>query len=712
MPMIPHDAPSQRTDVMVVDDDAAARLFMRAALEQGGFGVLEAANGVEAVEMFRQHRPSAVLMDVMMPEMDGFTACAELRKLPEGLYTPILMVTGCDDVESIKRAFTVQATDFVTKPINWLILSHRVRYMLRAREVLEQLRRSRAHLAKAQRVARLGHWEWERKTDLLYCSDEMYDILGVRPESLAALQQIYLERTHPDDADLVARSVIDAMQQRRSYSVEHRLLMPDGVERTIRHQAEVAHDINGEVSEIMGTLQDVSEHKRIEEQIRRLAYYDALTNLPNRISFKERMHDLLVRAARSGQLAAVMFIDLDRFKTINDTLGHTVGDSLLQEVAQRIRACVRGGDAIARSGDGAVARLGGDEFVIALHDISQPEDAARVARRMLASLTEPCHIGGHEIFASASIGVSVYPHDGTDLETLLKNADVAMYQAKYQGGNTFQFYTASMNASAHKRLNMENALRRALEREEFVLHYQPQVDMNGAVVGIEALLRWRHPELGLVSPVEFIPIAEETGLIIPIGAWVLREACRQGRRWHSAGFTGLRMTVNLSSRQFRQRDLLPMVREILQGTVFPAEFLELEITEGAIMQNTTDTLANLRGLHEMGVRLAIDDFGTGYSSLSYLKRFPIDTLKIDRSFVSDLPGDANNAGITGAIIAIAHHLKLTVVAEGVENEAQLAFLHMHACDGVQGFLFSKPLPPDEIPQFIGNSLSRTCRLTF
>ncbi len=709
--MLPHDPSNQSVDVLVVDDDVAARMLMRAALEQGGFNVLEAANGVEAVEMFRQHRPSAVLMDVMMPEMDGFTACAELRKLPEGLFTPILMVTGCDDVESIKRAFIVQATDFVTKPINWLILGHRVRYMLRAREALEQLRRSRAHLAKAQRVARLGHWEWERKTGLLHCSEEMHDILGVRPESLAAMQKIYLEQTHPDDVDLVARSVIDALQQGRSYSIEHRLVMPDGVERAIRHQAEVARDVNGEVSEIMGTLQDVSEHKRIEEQIRRLAYYDALTNLPNRISFKERMQDLLARAARGGQLAAVMFIDLDRFKTINDTLGHTVGDSLLQEIAQRIRTCVRGGDAIARSADGAVARLGGDEFVVALHDISQPEDAARVARRMLAALAEPCHIEGHEIFASASIGVSVYPHDGEDLETLLKNADVAMYQAKYQGGNTFQFYTASMNVSALKRLNMENALRRALEREEFVLHFQPQVDMSGTVVGVEALLRWRHPELGLVSPLEFIPIAEETGLIIPIGAWVLREACRQGRRWHSAGFAALRMSVNISSRQFRQRDLLPMVREILQETAFTATFLELEITEGTIMQNTADTLANLQGLHEMGVRLAIDDFGTGYSSLSYLKRFPIDTLKIDRSFVSDLPDDANNAGITCAIIAIAHHLKLTVVAEGVENEAQLAFLNKHVCDGVQGFLFSKPLPADEIDRFMRSSLLCTRRLT-
>ena len=445
---------------------------------------------------------------------------------------------------------------------------------------------------------------------------------------------------------------------------------------------------------LVRSMQYSIERKRYQEELEHQANYDALTGLPNRNLLHDRLRQA-VFAQREVHPVAVVFIDLDHFKFINDSLGHSLGDQLLATVAERLHSIVRDGD--------TVARLGGDEFVLILNDQTKGDVIFRVMHRILNRVSEPMTIGDQELCITCSAGVSVYPQDGPDVESLLKNADVAMYRAKERGRNNFQFYTSEMNARANERLALEHNLRRAMERNELLLHYQPKIDVaSGRIVGAEALVRWNHPEWGLVQPDRFIPIAEETGLIVPIGEWVLRTACKQNRAWHDAGLPRGAMSVNLSARQFRQETLVKTVGQILSATGMAAEYLEMELTESMVMHNAEAAILSLRGLKSLGVRVSVDDFGAGYSSLSYLRRLPIDTLKIDQSFVHDIADSAAGDGgiLAQAIISLGHSLNLKVVAEGVENETQLMFLRRNRCDEVQGFLFSKPLPPVEYARML------------
>jgi diguanylate cyclase (GGDEF)-like protein len=442
------------------------------------------------------------------------------------------------------------------------------------------------------------------------------------------------------------------------------------------------------------------ERRRAEATFQRQASHDVLTDLPNRTLFKDRLTLALAHANRYRNMLAVVFVDLDRFKNIIDTLGPAVGDRLLQGVAERLGSCLEEGDTL--------ARLGGDEFVILLPRLQRADKAVKVAQSVLEVLKPVFMFNGHELHITTSIGISLYPYDGTDVDTLLKNADTALYRAKEQGRNNYQLYTPAMNARAFERLAMENSLRKALERGQFLLHYQPQVDVQtGRIVGMEALVRWQHPDLGLVFPAEFIPLAEETGLIVPLGEWVLHAACAQTKIWHKAGFPQLFVSVNLSARQFQHQALADTVARVLRETELDPHTLELEITESIAMQNADFTNVILRHLKDMGVGIAMDDFGTGYSSLSYLRKFPIDTLKIDQSFVRDLSTDPNDAAIANAIIVLAHSLKLKVVAEGVETVEQEAFLKAHHCDKLQGYLFNRPLTAIQFEQllFQGNGTS-------
>jgi diguanylate cyclase (GGDEF)-like protein len=441
------------------------------------------------------------------------------------------------------------------------------------------------------------------------------------------------------------------------------------------------------------------DRERAEATVEHQAHYDLLTNLPNRNTFHDRLTVALAQAGRNRKMLAVLFVDLDRFKTIVDTLGHTIGDQLLRSVAERLGASLEAGDTL--------ARLGGDEFVILLPQINRADRAVRVAQRVLEAIKPPFLFDNHELHVTMSIGITLYPYDGEDADTLLKNADTALYRAKEQGRNNYQLYTPAMNARAFERLALENSLRKALERNEFSLYYQPQVHMlTGGIVGIEAVLRWQHPDLGIVYPSEFISIAEETGLIGPLGEWVIRTACAQNQNWQKMGLPPMTMAVNLSARQFQQQDLVQSVARILKETDLDPRWLEMEITEGIAMQNADYTNVLLRGLKDMGVRVALDDFGTGYSSLSYLKKFPIDTLKIDQSFVRDLIIDPNDAAIANAVIVLAHSLKLKVVAEGVETREQEAFLREHQCDTYQGFLFSNALPADSFEMLLRKHLQK------
>ena len=441
---------------------------------------------------------------------------------------------------------------------------------------------------------------------------------------------------------------------------------------------------------------DITERKAAEEQIRSLAYYDALTGLPNRILLQDRLAQALARASRHQDKVALLFLDLDRFKVINDSLGHSIGDLLLKEVAERLKRQTREQD--------TVSRLGGDEFVVVLSGEKQIADPAVTAERIRNAMTSEFLIQGHSLNVSCSLGISIFPDDGRDGEILIKHADAAMYCAKENGRNNFQFFTQNMNANIVQRLTLENSMRLALQRKEFFLMYQPQLDITtGEISGVEALIRWQHPKLGLVAPNEFIPIAENSGLIIPIGEWVLHTACDQARKWQEEGLPAVPVAVNVSAMQFRHQGFLEFFSRVLHGTGLPAQYVELELTESLILSNADVMLSRLKELKEMGVRLAIDDFGTGYSSFSYLRHFRVHKLKIDRSFVKDVCSDSDDAAITAAIISVAKSLNLRVIAEGVESEEQVAFLRAHHCDEIQGYYFSKPLLPNEFAQKVRNN---------
>ena len=447
------------------------------------------------------------------------------------------------------------------------------------------------------------------------------------------------------------------------------------------------------VVEVVGSAIDITDLKKAEEQVRYMAYYDGLTGLPNRALFKEQLNYLISHAHRKKTNIVIMFLDLDRFKFINDTLGHAAGDELLKETAIRLKKIVREDD--------MVVRMGGDEFVLLFPEVSREENISKLAQKVLNAFKDSFMINGHEIFISTSIGISLYPYDGEDLNQLIKNADTAMYRAKELGRDNYQFYTESMNARALERLEMENNLRRALEKEELYLAYQPRMDLKTKeVLGVEALIRWNHPSLGLVSPVDFIPIAEETGLILSIGEWVLLTACKQAKAWHDMGYHNLRISVNISAVQFQKQDLVEVIRKVLDVTKLKPHLLELEITENMIMKNTGRTVKMIQILKSMGVKISIDDFGTGFSSLSYIKEFNTDSLKIDKSFVKDIGKNTNGESIINAIISMAHSLEMIVVAEGVETEQQLEFLSSKNCNEVQGFLFSRPIRADEIVLFL------------
>ena len=516
-------------------------------------------------------------------------------------------------------------------------------------------------------------------------------------------------------SDLIGKKITDFVAPESMKSVENHILSgrDDRYEHLARRKDGSIFPVEAQAKSLpyegrmlrITAIRDITERKSAEERIRYLAYYDNLTGLPNRTFYKELVSRALLLAKRHHWIIAVLFIDLDDFKRINDTLGHDVGDELLRTVGDIIRSCTRKSDVIARSDEdeleNVVARLGGDEFVVLLNELAHAQDASLVARRILKELARPFTLAGREVFVSASIGVALSPMDGADAEELLKNADVAMYHAKSQGRNNYQFYAKSMNDTALQRLDLENDLRKALDRDEFLLHYQPTVDARTRTIhGAEALVRWRHPNKGMISPGEFIPLAEETGLIVQLGEWVLRTACAQNKAWQDAGIKPLRVAVNLSRRQFDQEGLPEVISKALRDSGLDPQYLELEITESTIMKNPEKAATTLHRLKGMGISLSIDDFGTGYSSLGNLRKFPLDTLKIDRSFVMHITTNSDDAAITTAIIAMAHSLKLGVIAEGVETEDQQSFLSELACDSVQGYLFSKPVSAEDFVKLV------------
>jgi diguanylate cyclase (GGDEF)-like protein len=690
--------------VLIVDDDRLARAMLHDTLAAQGFAIAEASSGVEALAAFERLRPSLVLLDLHMPSPDGFAVCQELRARHPADATPILVTTADGDPSALDRAYAAGATDFVTKPLLPALLAHRIRYLLRGAEALVALGQSQRSLARAQRIARLGSWDWNPYTSELRWSEEARRILGTEGDERPATWEGFWRSVHPADRDRVRSEMRESMRGAHSFRVNHRIVIADGSVRHVDLQGEVAADGPEAGAWISGTIQDVTEQAHVQARIQYLASYDNLTGLANRRLFRDQLERALASARTKEHMLGVLFMDLDRFKRVNDTLGHGAGDQLLQVVAERLRAHVRGSDLVGRIDVDelpAISRVGGDEFTVLLSKLDQPEDAGDVARRILRALPDPIDLGGHSVSVSASIGIAVFPVDGDDVETLVKHADAAMYAAKEQGRNNYQFFSRKINASALRRLSLESHLRDAIARNQLALYYQPRLDLRtGNVCAVEGLLRWTHPELGTVSPREFIPLAEESGLIVAIGDWVIRAACNQGRAWQDAGFEPIPISVNVSPRQFHDSDLRGLIGRHLRETGLLPRYLEVELTEHLLLQDDEDTALVLRDLRAMGVTISLDDFGTGYSSLSYLARFPLDTLKMDRCFVRDIDSDPAAAGVAKAVIGIGHSLGARVVAEGVDTFEQERFLREHGCDELQGFLLSGALPADEVVRFL------------
>lgn len=527
---------------------------------------------------------------------------------------------------------------------------------------------------------------------LRYLNGTGYRILGISPMgdiSQHCMQDLFRE----DIAQQIMDEILVAVEQHGVWNGETILQIAEGKELPVS-QIVLAHRNNRNDIEYLSTVaRDISERKRFEAELQHQVTHDRLTNLPNRFFLLDRFASALEYARRHSSYAAVLFLDMDHFKRINDNLGHAAGDSLLQQVAQRLQGCMRAND--------TVARHGGDEFSIVIGDLDDPENILAVLRKLHAAIERPVIIDSQEVYVTFSIGIALYPHDGGEIEDLLRHADIAMYQAKSAGPNQYRFYTPNMNVRGHELLALEADLRRALEQEEFVMHYQPQIELkSNRVTGVEGLIRWQHPTRGLVSPADFIPLLEKSGLIVPVGEWVMREACKAHRNWRELGFNDIRVSINVSAAQFSDVDLLSKVHCALRDGQMPYQALELEITENILMRDPFSAAEVLEAIHALGVRIAIDDFGTGYSSLAYLKRFPLDALKIDQTFVRDIMNDASDAAIVEASVSLAHKLDLEVVAEGVESEQQMEFLRAQGCDYVQGYYFGRPVPMLELTKLL------------
>ncbi|MSP67285.1 MAG: EAL domain-containing protein [Alphaproteobacteria bacterium] len=665
---------------LIADDDPTMRLLIRAALEDVGFLVEDVDDGSGVLARCADFRPDVVLLDVVMRELRGFETCVALRELPEGEHVPILMMTGLDDVQSINRAYDVGATDFIVKPINWGLLGHRVRYLLRTAHALARLRDHERRLAEAQRLARIGSWEWNRAAGTVQWSAEMYRILAIAPATEPSTS-IWQARVHPEDAASRAAAWETTVADEAALAVDYRVVMSGGEARHLAEQIEPWRDAGGQVVGLRGATQDITERKRVEARLHHLAHHDTLTDLPNRVLFHQQLKDAIARARREKQMVAVHCVNLDHFKEVNDSLGHPIGDRLLRAVASRLATTVRETDRL--------AHLGGDEFAVVQTAIDGADSVDVLARRLIAAIAKPFTIDQHQLTVGATVGIAAYPGDGAEAHVLLKHADLALNQVKIGGRGSHRFFEEAMNAALQKRRWLEQELRQALAQDQFELHYQPQCHLeSGERRGYEALIRWRHPTRGMVPPLDFIGIAEEIGLISAIGEWTLRQACRDAASWTQK----VQVSVNLSPLQFKECDIVQVVADALAEAGLESRWLELEVTEGLLLHGTEQVLDTFRRLKALGVTIAMDDFGTGYSSLAYLCRFPFDKIKIDKSFVQSLGEDANIATIVGATIALGRALGMTVTAEGVETEAQADFLRAQGCHQVQGYLYGRPAP--------------------
>jgi diguanylate cyclase (GGDEF)-like protein/PAS domain S-box-containing protein len=683
--------------VLVVDDNENNREILARRLARKGYAVSMADSGRNLLDRVRDERVDLVLLDIEMPDVTGLEALVAIRQVYSAVRLPVIMVTARTQSEDIVKALELGANDYVTKPVDFPVALARVRTHLSHLRAEEALRASEERYALAARGANDGLWDWNLRDNAIYFSSRWKSMLGYHDTEIGDSPQEWLDRVHEADRGSVSRRIAEHLEGLTPHlEVEARMLHKDGVFRWMLTRGLMVRGDTGTPVRMAGSQTDITEGK----------VADPMTGLPNRLLFIDRLSRLIAHGRRHPDtLFAVLFLDLDGFKLVNDSLGHAVGDKLLIGVANRLESSLRRTDTVTRLDESfTIARLGGDEFAIILNDLTDPEDASRVADRLLAELSNPFRIDDQELFSSMSIGIALSTLGYEQPEEYLRDADTAMYRAKALGKSRFVVFDAHMRDLITHRLEIENDLRRAIERNEFCNYYQPIISLEcGTIVGFEALLRWEHPTRGLLEPIEFIPVAEENGMIRELGWWALERACRQiavWRRLHPR-FAELTMSVNLSVKQFVDPSLGPKLEALLRECELPAGTLKLELTESSIMNDSTAAVGLLSQFKSMGVRLAIDDFGTGYSSLSYLHRFPLDTLKIDRSFTDAIGvGEKDESMIARTIMPLAQHLGLDVVAEGVETIEQATLLKEMHCKYAQGFLFSKPVEAADIEKML------------
>lgn len=691
--------------ILIVDDEVQNRKLLEALLRAEGYLTLSVASGEEALASVAQHAPDLILLDIMMPGMDGYQVASALKSNPPTSNIPIIMVTAQVDRSARLSGLKAGAEEFLTKPVDRAELWLRVRNLLRLKEFSDFLQNHSVILERQvqERTADLQRFRTAMDSTgdaimlvsrpamrFIEVNETASAMLGYTREELLAMGPMDLGSATSESLEQVYDALIAGEDSKDL--IETQLLRKDGslIQVEVLRKAQC---FGGEWI-IVGVVRDITERKEAEKRLHHLAHYDTLTGLPNRMLFYETLKKAVAQAEASDSAwkIAVLFIDLDHFKNVNDTLGHVIGDELLTQVGSRLLECVRIRD--------TVGRLGGDEFALILMHQDQ-QGGALVAKKIREVLRAPFDLNGYEACVTASIGVTVFPDDASNPEALIKYADTAMYRAKQAGRDTYRFFTAQMNIEVLARLHLEAALRKAVDNGEFVLHYQPKIALDsGRIAGLEALLRWERPGYGLVMPQDFIPVLEETGLIVRVGSWIIAAACKQIGLWARSSIGPVQVSVNASGRQFIEGDLDgDIVKGLGENDIGP-ELLEVELTESSLMINTERTMGTLHNLKRRGVHISIDDFGTGYSSLAYLRRFPINKLKIDIAFIRDLTTNPDDAAIALAIISMAHSLKLDVIAEGVENAAQLAYLRSYHCDQIQGFYFSPPLAVPELEKML------------
>ena len=701
---IAQHAELSHTFTLLVVDDIPANIHELLDALKDDYRILVARSGVRAIELIEGPTPpDLVLLDILMPEMDGYEVCRRIKATPAGNRIPIIFVTVVDAAQEKVKGFSIGAADYITKPFDIDEVRARVRTHLelsRLRNVLEDLVAQRtALLEQSEEKYRIladysPNWEYWSAPDggFLYMSPACQNVSGYAPADFLADPGLMEKMIHPDDRN-VWQAHCPNLISADSEPLIFRIQAHNGSERWIEHICKPVFDRAGQFLGRRGSNHDITTRRHAEQKLDFFTHRDPLTGLPNRTLFAELLSHAIQQAERGHLSFGLLFLDLDHFKTINESLGHSVGDQLLIEVGKRLRALLRKVD--------VMARIGGDEFNIIVECDGSLPGIDLVAQRIIEALAEPFLLDGHTIYIGISIGIALYPADGRDVETLQSNADAALYQAKMQGRGVLRFFAPEMTRQAKERLTLEADLRRALDRQELRLHYQPQIDLvSGQMVGLEALVRWEHPVRGMVSPAGFIPLAEESGLVVRLGDWVLRTACRQIKAWSDASLAPRQTAVNVSTVQLSRGCLVESVNEALQETGIPPERLELEITESFVMADHERSFKSLADLRALGVRLSIDDFGTGYSSLAYLQQIAAHKLKIDLSFVRDVMTNRSNASIVKAIIAMGHSLGLEIIAEGVEEPDQASYLRSLQCDVMQGYLVSRPLPTDEMTRFL------------